>query len=196
MRIPLFPLHTVLFPGCPLDLQIFEPRYLDMISHCMRQEQSFGVVCLMEGEEVGDAPTRLAAVGCEALIRDFEQLPNGLLGLRVEGGRRFILGDIDMQADHLLLGEVSWQRESLAGEIHEEHDDLLALLAALVRHPAVHAPTFSEPVYDQAQLGYQLAYLLPLSRDNKLRLLAMDDAARRLEVIEEMVADMQDGGVA
>ena len=44
MNLPLFPLNTVLFPGCVLDLQIFEARYLDMISRCMKQGSGFGVV--------------------------------------------------------------------------------------------------------------------------------------------------------
>ena len=55
MTLPLFPLNTVLFPGCFLDLQIFEARYLDMISRCMKQGEGFGVVCILEGEQVGKA---------------------------------------------------------------------------------------------------------------------------------------------
>jgi Lon protease-like protein len=49
MTLPLFPLNTVLFPGCFLDLQIFEARYLDMIGRCMKQGEGFGVVCILEG---------------------------------------------------------------------------------------------------------------------------------------------------
>lgn len=89
MKLPLFPLNAVLFPGCRLDLQIFEARYLDMISRCMKQGTGFGVVTIGEGREVGEAPSRLAMVGCEASVRDWQQRPNGLLGIRVEGGRRF-----------------------------------------------------------------------------------------------------------
>jgi len=44
MSLALFPLNTVLFPGCTLDLQLFEARYLDMISRCMKKGESFGVV--------------------------------------------------------------------------------------------------------------------------------------------------------
>ena len=73
MSFPLFPLNTVLFPGCRLDLQIFEARYLDMIGRCMKQNGGFGVVAIVEGEEVGDAPERYSLVGCEALIRDWQQ---------------------------------------------------------------------------------------------------------------------------
>ena len=93
MTLPLFPLNTVLFPGCVLDLQIFEARYLDMVARCMKQGTGFGVVCILDGREVGNAPQGIAGIGCEALIRDFQQQDNGLLGIRVEGGRRFeVLG--------------------------------------------------------------------------------------------------------
>lgn len=105
---PLFPLDTVLFPGCVLDLQIFEARYLDMLSACMKRGEGFGVVCLVEGREVGAAAERFAEIGCEALIRDWQQQPNGLLGLRVEGGRRFKVTRAEVQRDQLTLAEVEW----------------------------------------------------------------------------------------
>src|SRR5690606_2873588 len=108
MNLPLFPLSTVLFPGCMLDLQIFEARYLDMISRCMKQGEGFGVVCIVEGAEVGEAASRFAALGCEALVRDFQQRPNGLLGIRVEGGRRFVVRRAQVLPDQLTLAEVEW----------------------------------------------------------------------------------------
>jgi len=105
---PLFPLDTVLFPGCVLDLQIFEARYLDMLTACMKRGEGFGVVGLVEGREVGVAAERFAEIGCEALIRDWQQQPNGLLGLRVEGGRRFKVVRSQVQRDQLTLAEVEW----------------------------------------------------------------------------------------
>ena len=63
MTLPLFPLKTVLFPGCVLDLQIFEARYLDMIARCMKQGTGIGVVCILAGSEVGDAPDDIAPIG-------------------------------------------------------------------------------------------------------------------------------------
>ena len=53
--IPLFPLNTVLFPGGPLKLRIFEPRYVDMVGRCMRAEEEFGVAMIVEGNEAGAA---------------------------------------------------------------------------------------------------------------------------------------------
>lgn len=108
MTLPLFPLNTVLFPGCNLDLQIFEARYLDMIGRCMKQGGGFGVVCITEGEQVGSAPDAFAAYGCQAVIEDFQQQDNGLLGIRVKGGQRFEVDDFELLKDNLLVADVRW----------------------------------------------------------------------------------------
>ena len=133
MNLPLFPLNTVLFPGCVLDLQVFEARYLDMISRCMKQGSGFGVVCIVEGEEVGEAASRFAAIGCEALVRDFQQRTNGLLGIRVEGGRRFRVERAQVLPDQLTVAEVHWLEEQPDSPLHGEHADLAALHAALAQ---------------------------------------------------------------
>ncbi len=49
-EMPLFPLNTVLFPGGPLPLRIFEPRYVDMVRACMRDGAPFGVVMIKAGQ--------------------------------------------------------------------------------------------------------------------------------------------------
>jgi hypothetical protein len=85
--LPLFPLHTVLFPGGPLALRIFEPRYLDMVRRCMKEHKSFGVVTIFEGAEAG-AVARLATLGTCARIVDFDPLPDGLLGITCIGEER------------------------------------------------------------------------------------------------------------
>ena len=86
--IPLFPLHTVLFPGGPLPLRIFEIRYTDMVRRCMREQQPFGVLLIEEGDEAGDVATT-ATVGCSARIADFHTLHDGLLGISCVGVRKF-----------------------------------------------------------------------------------------------------------
>lgn len=191
MTLPLFPLNTVLFPGCPLDLQIFEARYLDMIGRCMKQGEGFGVVCLVDGEQVGEAPSAVAVWGCEALIRDFEQQDNGLLGIRVEGGRRFQVTATEVRKDQLLLGEVQWCEEAADGPLSEEDDDLLALLVALGEHPMVEALGLPFEVTGQRALANQLAYLLPLDDADKLALLAIDSPRQRLTAIHTLVERLQ-----
>ena len=191
MRLPLFPLNTVLFPGCVLDLQIFEARYLDMIARCMKQGTGFGVVCILEGEEVGDAPQGIARVGCEALVRDFQRQDNGLLGIRVEGGRRFEVLDTELQRDQLMVAEVEWLDEVPEQPLAEEDQDLLALLKALAEHPMVAALNMSTEVAGQQSLANQLAYLLPFAEEDKLQLLLVNDPQQRLDGIQVLLDEMQ-----
>ncbi|WP_252274888.1 LON peptidase substrate-binding domain-containing protein [Pseudomonas subflava] len=191
MRYPLFPLGIVLFPGCNLDLQIFEARYLDMVSACMRRGEGFGVVTILEGQEVGEAARRFSQVGCEALICDFQQRPNGLLGIRVEGGRRFHVGDVSVQADQLTLAEVQWLDEVEDAPLQVEHADLAALLGALAEHPLVADLGMGGAVGGQQALANQLAYLLPFATEQKLQLLEQALPAQRLQLIQQFLDQMQ-----
>lgn len=189
--LPLFPLDTVLFPGCFLDLQIFEARYLDMIGRCMKQGEGFGVVCIVEGEQVGKAPPVVASIGCEAVIRDFVQQENGLLGIRVEGVRRFDLQVTEVLKDQLLVGQVQWLPDLEDSPLQEADDDLLALLLALGEHPMVEALDMPRPVDGRQALANQLAYLLPFTEQDKLDLLAQDSPEQRLGEIHRLLERIQ-----
>ena len=191
MTLPLLPLNTVLFPGCMLDLQIFEARYLDMISRCMKQGEGFGVVCIIEGAEVGEAAGQFSAIGCEAIVRDFEQRPNGLLGIRVEGGRRFRVQRAQVLPDQLTLAEIEWLDEPPEQPLTAEHADLLALLGALSAHPLVASLGMPSTPDGQEALANQLAYLLPLEVEQKLQLLEMPEAPVRLERLQQLLELLQ-----
>ena len=191
MTLPLFPLNTVLFPGCVLDLQIFEARYLDMIARCMKQGTGFGVVCILDGREVGNAPQGIAGIGCEALIRDFQQQDNGLLGIRVEGGRRFEVLGTELQRDQLLLAQVEWLDDAPEQPLQEEDQDLLALLKALAEHPMVAALNMNTEVAGQQSLSNQLAYLLPFAEADKIELLQVNDPQQRLDGIQVLLDEIQ-----
>ena len=191
MTLPLFPLKTVLVPGCVLDLQIFEARYLDMIARCMKQGTGFGVVCILDGREVGNAPQGIAGIGCEALIRDFQQQDNGLLGIRVEGGRRFEVLGTQVQRDQLLVAEVEWLDDAPEQPLQEEDQDLLALLKALAEHPMVAALNMNTEVAGQQSLANQLAYLLPFAEADKIELLQVDDPQQRLDGIQVLLDEIQ-----
>lgn len=191
MSLPLFPLNAVLFPGCVLDLQIFEARYLDMIGRCMKQGEGFGVVCITEGSETGDVPDGFSQIGCEARVTDFQQQDNGLLGIRVVGGRRFRVVSADAQRDNLLVAEVQWLESPQEKPLQEEDDDLVALLAALAEHPMVAALNMGLEASGQHSLANQLAYLLPFAEEDKIELLEIDDAEERLDAIQDLLDEMQ-----
>lgn len=102
--IALFPLNIVLFPDGPLPLRIFETRYVDMVGRCMRKGDGFGVALIREGNEVGPAETY--DVGTIARIMDFNQLPDGLLGLSCVGLQRFRIMRRSLAPDGLNLAEI------------------------------------------------------------------------------------------
>ena len=191
MSLALFPLNTVLFPGCTLDLQIFEARYLDMIGRCMKKGEGFGVVCILDGQKVGLAPDGYAVIGCEALVRDFKQQDNGLLGIRVEGGRRFRVREADVQRDQLLVADVEWLEDLPERPLDEEDADLLALLEALAEHPMVASLDMGAHADGQQALGNQLAYLLPFDEADKIDLLQLDDPQQRLDAIQMLLDELQ-----
>lgn len=90
-ELPLFPLQTVLFPGMPLPLHIFEPRYKLMIGQCIRDSQPFGVILIAQGSEVGSAPTTIQRIGTTAYITGARQLDNGEMDIATVGEKRFLI---------------------------------------------------------------------------------------------------------
>jgi Lon protease-like protein len=189
----LFPLDTVLFPGCTLNLQIFEARYLDMVSGCLKAGHGFGVVRIIEGAEVGPAASEFAPIGCEALIRDWQQRPNGLLGIRVEGGRRFDVLSAEVQRDQLTVAEIAWREDGDELPLSDEHEELVLLLEALGQHPLVQTLAMGGAAHGQRSLADQLAYLLPFRPEQKIKLLQLDDTPHRLQLIQSWLEQLQDG---
>jgi len=128
--IPLFPLKTVLFPGGRLALQVFEARYVDMVRACMRDATGFGVVLIREGVEAG-GPAETFATGTHARIVDFASLDSGLLGITVQGDRRFRIVAGSVQVDGLQVGEIEWLDE-VAAQAQPELESYAALLGHLL----------------------------------------------------------------
>ena len=187
----MFPLSTVLFPGCRLDLQLFEARYLDMLGRCLKQGCGFGVVGIFQGQEAGRPADQFAQVGCEALIRDWQQRPNGLLGIRVEGDRRFRVLKRWVQADKLTSADVEWKEENKDQPVQDQYADLAALLQALAEHPLVNNLGMHGHTDSQQVLANQLAYLLPFSVQDKARLLETAEPGKRLERIQALIDTLQ-----
>jgi Lon protease-like protein len=186
--IPLFPLHTVLFPGGPLPLRIFEARYTDMVSRCMRDQRPFGVVLIQEGDEAGEVAST-ASIGCTARIADFNALPDGLLGISCVGERKFRVQRVWRAADGLNLGEVAW----LPGEPSQVIPAEYARLADVVRRALTELDEhyeFVERKFDDASwVGSRLAELLPVDPSEKQVLLEIEDPIRRLEALASAVPE-------
>jgi uncharacterized protein len=182
--LPLFPLNTVLFPGGPLRLRIFEPRYLDMVSRCMRESSAFGVALIVEGREAGGA-ARTTAVGTTARIVDFERLEDGLLGITARGEQRFTIGEVKTQSDGLNIADVTMLPDEPVMEIPEDLGILVELLKqALAQVGAVYGN--DPPQYQSASwVGMRLAEILPLPMPEKQQCLEMENAVERLRLLRE-----------
>jgi Lon protease-like protein len=106
MHLPLFPLNTVLFPGMMLPLNIFEPRYLEMISHCVETKSPFGVVLIREGREAGGGAVP-HEIGSAARIMKTKNLPDGRMHIVAVGTQRFKIESLDYNSQTYLSAEVS-----------------------------------------------------------------------------------------
>jgi uncharacterized protein len=113
--LPLFPLSSVLFPGAPLPLHIFEQRYRDLLTELLGQPEGelrrFGVVAIRSGREAGAPVPDLHAVGCAAVVRSVSGYPDGRYDVLTIGVRRFRLLEVDSTSRPFLVGRVQWLTE-------------------------------------------------------------------------------------
>ena len=186
--LPLFPLHTVLFPEGLLALRIFEARYLDMVRDALRGDGTFGICLIEDGDEVGEA-ARIYPVGTRARIVDWAQTADGLLGITVQGERKFRVIDSAVQANGLRVGRVVWLPEEHDTPLPPEFDSLGELCQRILND--IGGPYAEVPLHcDRAGwVGSRLAELLPLPAEVKQALLEMDDPLARLFQLRDAMLD-------
>jgi len=190
-EIPLFPLRTVLLPGGFLPLQIFEPRYLDLVRECSRSDSGFGVCLILHGSEAG-IPPQHAGIGTLARIRDFNTLPNGLLGIVTRGEERFRVLRTRVRDNGLLIGNVEWLLEPAPKPVPGQYHVLVQVLERLLEKVGGNYPGWHRGLLDDAGwVGYRLTELLPLDSLEKQSLLGLEDAELRLQRLLERLPDFQ-----
>lgn len=190
-RRPLFPLQTVLFPGGLLMLKIFEARYLDMVSACLRERRPFGVVALRSGNEAGDgADVEFEDVGTFAELLDVDSEQPGILSIRCYGTQRFRLHAARCQSDGLWTAAI----ETLADDEPAAPGEMLAatvraLQDALATLEARSAVPFLQPYRfdDAGWVANRWCELLPLTLAAKHKLMALPDAQVRLQLVDEFL---------
>jgi hypothetical protein len=195
--LPLFPLHTVLFPGGRLPLKLFEQRYLEMAKECLRTNAAFGVCLILDGREVGE-PALPALVGCTARIATWDMPQLGVLNVRALGEQRFRVIDHRPEKNGLLRAEV----ELLAPEHDAELPQRLTLGAQLLRRviesqPEAQLAELVEPPYRYDSCNWvaaRLTELLPLPLATKQELLEMDTGLGRLEALHAALVRGGAGG--
>jgi hypothetical protein len=191
-HIPLFPLHTVLFPGGYLPLRIFEQRYIDMVSECSRSGSCFGVCLINNPEGSGQAATHLR-VGTMAEICDFSTLEDGLLGIAARGREKFVIQKTAMRDNGLLMADVEILAEPATVDLREEFSVLAMIAGRLMEQLGNNYPDFQPgDLQDAAWVGYRLAELLPLENNEKQVLLQLDEPLERLQLLLEVLPRFQD----
>ncbi|HET6906405.1 MAG TPA: LON peptidase substrate-binding domain-containing protein [Rhodanobacteraceae bacterium] len=189
--IPLFPLGTVLFPGGPLGLRIFEQRYLQMVRDCTRDQSCFGVCLILEGSEAG-APATPAAVGTLARVIDFYSQPDGLLGISVEGGARFRVLRTRVRDNGLVRGDVHCWPDEPVLPVPPEFGLLADILERLVGQAGGWWRDAPRERYDDASwVGFRLAEFLPLKPGERQHLLELTDPLERLRVLRDALPRFQ-----
>lgn len=189
VELPLFPLSTVLFPGGPLLLRIFEPRYLSMVSRCMREGHGFGVVLIDSGSEVGAA--RFVSTGTIAEIVDWHRQRDGLLLIVAEGRDRFSVASWRQQPDGLYVGELELLASEPALALPDEFAYLRELLEVRLENLGAQFGRAARSYDDATWLGYRLSEVLPLSAVKKQALLELDDPRQRLELLQPHVEQIK-----
>lgn len=182
--LPLFPLRTVLFPRGRLQLRVFEPRYLDLVRECAGSGKPFGINLILQGGEAG-APAQPTAIGTLAYIRDFSTLPDGLLGIVVEGGQRYRVRSTRVRSDGQVRAGVQLWADEPAMALRAQHGLLAGILERLLQAAAADLPLpWDAPQLDDATwVGCRLAELLPLTDEERQGLLELRNAHARLDAL-------------
>ena len=188
MKVPLFPLNALVCPGGRLPLRVFEPRYLDMVSACLKQQSGFVIVMLRD--EPDDVKQPFYNLGTYAKIIDFGQSDPGVINVTTEGESRVVIRQPEQQADGLWVAKVEAANGENFVRLPEQYLDLKDVLKALVQHPTVEELNMDIDYRDGRQVGWRLTELLPLENAQKQQLLEMVDPLDRLQCIADQLSLM------
>lgn len=178
----------VLFPEGVLSLKVFETRYLDMVSMCLKQDLPFGICMITVGQEVGEA-AQIYEVGTLAKIINWDQADDGVLMIEVLGCQRFKIIDSRVEANELTTATIQLLEETLPETMPEGLVNLTHILrrAIVKREPKA---VLNEALFKDANwVSYRLTELLSMDDVMRQRLLEIDDAVERLHMILGLFTD-------
>jgi Lon protease-like protein len=191
-HLALFPLQSVLFPGAQLHLRVFEPRYLDLVSRCLREKQPFGVVCLRQGSEVRtsgqDEPVLLESTGVLAQLQDVDADQAGVLRVNCLGTQRFEIDEPLQQPDGLWTAR-AWLVDD--DPVAPPPEALLATVKALANAIGALERKSGSPFVkpyrfdDAGWVANRWCELLPISLAAKQKLMELEDPQMRLRLVDE-----------
>lgn len=189
IRLPVFPLNIVLLPGGVQSLQIFEPRYLDMVSRCLRESSGFIITLIEHGDEVQPDP-EIYRTGVEVAITDWGQGNNGLLNIVVRATRKVRIVDHWTQDDGLMIAEARPLPLEAARELPPEFASMAEMLGRTLE--ALGPPYNDEMKLDDAAwVGGRLVELMPLKLERKQELLELNDPLTRLFMLRDDMLNLE-----
>ena len=190
MNIPLFPLNTVLFPGGPLPLRVFEPRYLDMVSRSMKTETPIGVVLIKNGDEVGPAP-EIYNVGTITNVTYWHKRADGLLGITLTATQRFRVKDIQVNDSQLMTADIDVIKNIEPLDVNDGNRYFIQILEQILDQLGPPFKTMERYTDNIEWTSARLIELLPTSLEEKQALLESDNIVERLAKIESILKDVK-----
>jgi len=190
IKIPLFPLDAVLFPGGALPLRIFEPRYLDMISDCMKSEGKIGVVLIQEGKEAG-AAAKVHDIGTISFISYWHKRNDGMLGITLTGEQRFKVLSTEIKTNQLIIAEVELLPSFEAPIEEHEAESFINMLKQIIVQLEPPYTTMTKYYDDLSWVSARLIELLPLRLKDKQTMLAMDNLDERMNYLQPLLVSME-----
>ena len=188
MEVPIFPLSTVLAPGGPLLLRIFEPRYLDMVGRCLRNDSGFGVSLIQSGVETGT--TKVHMMGTLAKIADWYQYDDGVLGITAIGLQRYRLHGTDRKPDGLVVGQVALVKREKPQSLPQQYGYLADVVERVMGQMGPQYDLIEKDYESASWVGFRLLELLPLSDEQKQFGLEITDPIERLAMVASVVDKM------
>jgi uncharacterized protein len=188
MELPLFPLNSVLFPGMPIRLHIFEERYKQMVHECRRNQTPFGIVLIEVGREAFGPLATPCRIGTTAYISDVQELPRGNLNILAVGRDRFEIQSLDADSKPYLMGDVDLMpfENQLSAAALRGRDLLQPLmhryLKALEKSGVIEFDNAELPDEPLA-LAYLSAMLLQSENEAKQQLLEAQDTKTLLQYL-------------
>ena len=185
----LFPLSVNVLPGAFLPLQIFEPRYIDMISECLANSEGFCIVLFKEDDTQKESEfLSHHVIATYVEIVDFNQLDNGLLGITVQGKYKIKIEDIWKQNDELLLGKIKKipeEDDNLSNE--PEYLDLWNMVKEITNHPEIKKLNLDLDLNSSSSVCYILASVLPLRPEEKQTILEFESNRDKLDYLKALI---------
>ena len=185
-NIPIFPLKSIVLPGGLFPLRIFERRYIDMITECMKTDKGF-CIALTKTEEPNLYVTDIYEYGSFVKITDWGQLDDGLLSITVEGKNIVKILKSNLNGSGLLNGTIEHLESEKEYMIPQKYLTLSKFYKKI--YPGIkNFINFKEERYaDASWIGFRLTECLPLDLPTKANLISINNAIDRLEMINTLI---------